>query len=142
VPAIQAKQYLRKIKRLDSFVKAKEEEISEIRNRLESLGCTDYLVDRIQTFSNVDKIPDGIGKLMDLEKKYEKAIRDLYALKKEASDWIENMDNEDYKLLLTLRYLRFKTFEEIAVEMHFSFQWICELHKRALIQFEKKYFKK
>jgi len=41
VPAIQAKQYLRKIKRLDSFVKAKEEEISEIRNRLESLGCTD-----------------------------------------------------------------------------------------------------
>lgn len=68
-------------------------------------------------------------------------MNSLYAYKAEAEERIEGIENDDYKLLLTLRYLRFKTFEEIAVEMGFTFQWICELHKRALIQFEELYFR-
>lgn len=139
---MQAKQYLKKIKRLDSFVKAKQEELEEIRIRAESIGSIDYSADRIQTSPNPDKLANSIINLIMQEKKYDEAIQNLYALKAEAEERIECIPNEDYKLLLTLRYLRFKTFEEIAVEMGFTFQWIHELHKRALIQFEELYFRK
>lgn len=138
---MQAKQYLRKIKRLNSFVKAKEEELEEIRTRAESVGCMNLSADKIQTSVNTDKLANDIIKLVMQEKKYEAALNSLYAYKAEAEERIEGIENDDYKLLLTLRYLRFKTFEEIAVEMGFTFQWICELHKRALIQFEELYFR-
>ncbi len=138
---MQAKQYLKKIKRLDSFVKAKQEELEEIKCRIESIGSIDYSADKIQSSPNPDKLLDGIIKLMEVEKRYDKAIQDLYNLKAEAEERIEGIHNDDYRLLLTLRYLRFKTFEEIAVEMGFTFQWIHELHKRALIQFEELYFR-
>lgn len=139
---MQAEQYLRKIKRLDSFVKIKQEELKEIRTRAEGIGCIDYSTDRIQSSPNPDKLVNGVIKLITQENKYDEAIQNLYDLKAEAEERIEGVPNEDYRLLLTLRYLRFKTFEEIAVEMGFTFQWIHELHKRALIQFEELYFRK
>ena len=137
---MQAKQYLKKIKRLNSFVKAKQEELEEIRTRLESVGSFDYSADRVQTSPDGDKLLNNIISLMMQERKYSDAIKKLYELKAEAEARIEAVPNDDYKLLLTLRYLRFKTFEEIAVEMGFTFQWVHELHKRALIQFEEMYF--
>lgn len=139
---MQAKQYLKKIKRLDSFVKVKQEELEELRTRAESIGSIDYSADRIQTSPNPDKLANSVIKLIMQEKKYAKAIQKLYEYKAEAEERIEAVPNEDYKLLLTLRYLRFKTFEEIAVEMDFTFQWVHELHKRALIRFEELYFSK
>lgn len=139
---MQAKQYLRKIKRLNSFVRAKEEELEEIRTRVESVGCMNLSADKRPSSGNPDKLANNIVKLVMREKKYDEAIQNLYSLKAEAEERIECVPNEDYKLLLTLRYLRFKTFEEIAVEMGFTFQWIHELHKRSLIQFEELYFRK
>lgn len=138
---MQAKQYLRKIKRLDSFVRAKKEEIEEIRTRAESIGSMNLSADKIQTSVNTDKLANDIIKLVMQEKKYEEALNSLYVYKAEAEERIEGITNDDYRLILTLRYLRFKTFKEIAVEMNFTFQWICELHKRALIQFEELYFR-
>lgn len=139
---MQAKTYLKKIKRLDSFVKAKQEELEEIRTKAESIGSIDYAADRVQTSPNPDKLTNNVINLITQQKKYEDAIESLYALKAEAEERIEGIPNDDYRLLLTLRYLRFKTFEEIAVEMEFTFQWVHELHKRALIQFEELYFNK
>jgi DNA integrity scanning protein DisA with diadenylate cyclase activity len=138
---MQAKQYLRKIKRLDSFAKTMKEELEELKARAESVGCLNLSKDKIQTSMNPDKLSNDIIKLVMQEQKYKDALNALYEYKAEAEERIEGVSNDDYRLLLTMRYLRFKTFEEIAVEMQFTFQWICELHKRALIQFEELYFK-
>ena len=42
------------------------------------------------------------------------------------------LDNADYRAILHLRYLNFKTWDEIADTLHFSNVWIFHLHKRAL----------
>ena len=45
-------------------------------------------------------------------------------------------DNTE-KLILKYRYIEFLTWEEIAVKLGFTFQWVHVLHKKALNNFEK-----
>ena len=67
-------------------------------------------------------------------------------LNEEMNLWLEKsleirkfIDEADYlsdkqKQILSLRYLSFKTWEEIAVIMDLSYQWVHKLHERALIK--------
>jgi len=55
---------------------------------------------------------------------------------KEISEAIENSEcSETESCILRYRYINGYTWEMIAVEMHYSYQWVCELHGRALQHF-------
>mgnify|MGYP000876554104 CR=1 FL=1 len=131
-----AKQYLRQVRRLDNIVNAKLEQVEMLR-AMTTRMTTKLSTDKVQESNIPDKIPTLICKIVDLEKEITNNIDKLINLKTEVMRKIDSIQNDDYKLLLTLRYLNFKTWEQIAVEMGFTFQWVHELHKRALIEFEK-----
>jgi len=137
---MKAKQYLRQVRRLDNTINAKIEQIETLRSM--TTNITQSLnADRVQETRSNDKIEKLIVKIIDLEREITDDIDALIDLKREVMHKIDAVQNDDYRLLLTLRYLNFKTWEQIAVEMNFTYQWTCELHKRALIQFEELYFK-
>lgn len=49
---------------------------------------------------------------------------------------IDSMDADEYlKIILRYRYIQRKKWEEIAVLMNYSYQWVCTLHGRALAKF-------
>lgn len=62
----------------------------------------------------------------------DKRIDELYEIKAEIMQAINAVDNTVLRTLLTLRYIRFFTWEQIAEEMEITFQWAHILHKRAL----------
>ncbi|MEN6636647.1 MAG: DUF1492 domain-containing protein [Clostridiaceae bacterium] len=45
---------------------------------------------------------------------------------------IKRVENTEYQTILELRYLCFKRWEEIAVEMNFSLQHLYRLHEKAV----------
>ena len=53
-------------------------------------------------------------------------------LKREIVTLIKRVENPEYQTLLELRYLCFKTWEEIAVTMHHDIRTIYRIHDRAL----------
>ncbi len=59
-------------------------------------------------------------------------------LKQKITREIDSISNDEYRLLLTLRYLNYDTWEQIAVKMGYTYQWVHVLHSRALIYFEEK----
>lgn len=70
----------------------------------------------------------------DLE---EQAVRMREAMKQVQSA-IQTVPDETLQLLLELRYINGYTWEQIAVEMDYSYQWVCTLHGRALNQLNPK----
>ena len=52
--------------------------------------------------------------------------------KKVARELIEKLDDDVLKVILYKRYFRGCTFEQIAVEINYSWRWPCKLHGRAL----------
>ncbi len=73
-----------------------------------------------------------ITKIIDLEAEINADIDRLVDLKQEIVAVIKAVNNYEYQMLLELRYLCFKTWEQIAVEMNYGIDNIYKLHTKAL----------
>ena len=85
--------------------------------------------------TKIESVVDRLDSLADdLE---EQAVRMREAMKQVQSA-IQTVPDETLRLLLELRYINGYTWEQIAVEMDYSYQWVCTLHGRALNQLNPK----
>lgn len=53
-------------------------------------------------------------------------IDDLYKIKMEIQEAINQVDNSIYRALLTARYINFKSWEQIAVDLHYSYYHVVK----------------
>ena len=136
---MQAKTYLKKAKRIDSFIKAKEEELLMLKTKAEGIGAMNLNPDKVQSSPNQTKLQDDVIAVIECERKIQKAIDDLRTLHSEITEKIDAIENDDYRLILMLRYLNLKEWEYIAVEMNFSYSHTLYLHKQALTAFQEKH---
>ena len=74
----------------------------------------------------------SISKIVDLENEINRDIDALVDLKREMVTTIKAVTDPECQTLLELRFLCFKTWEQIAVEMDYSIQHIYRLRDRAL----------
>lgn len=133
---MNAKQYLRQLRRLNDIVQSKLDQIEALRSLAQKITHVPKNI-KVQESIPEDKMTELISKIIDLQKELKIDIDNLLDLKLKIIHQINSLDNDDYKLLLMLRYLNFKTWEEIAVEMGYTYQWIHVLHGRALKYFER-----
>lgn len=127
-----AKEYLLQIRKNDNQINNKLAEISHLREMAMSITST-LKEDVVQTSGNGDKLADTIAKIVDLENEINADVDKLVDTKKEVMSVIDTLE-EPFCNLLYKRYLHYMTWEEIAVEMHYTYQWVCELHGRALLK--------
>lgn len=126
-----AKEYLSQAFRLDQRINSKLEQIASL-NAL-ATKCT-------STLSGMPRNPnhgssaasDAIVKIIDLQTEINNDIDRLVDLKRELVKAIKSVDDTEYQILLELRYLCFKTWEQIAVEMNYRVRNIHILHSEAL----------
>ena len=126
-----AKEYLSQAYRLDQRINSKIEQISSL-NEL-ATKCTAAL-NGMPGSSDHGKstMSDAIIKIIELQEEINNDIDKLVDLKREIVRLIKAVEDSDLQTLLELRYLCFKTWEEIAVEMNYSNKWVRIKHSNAL----------
>lgn len=127
-----AKEYLNQAYRLDQRINSKLEQVMSLRDLTTKATAT--MSDMPGGSRNVYKMQDIIGKIIDLENEINADIDQLVDLKREMVSAIKAVEDPEYQTLLELRYLCFKTWEQIAVEMDYSIQHIYRLRDKALTQ--------
>ena len=126
-----AKEYLGQAYRLDQRINSKLEQVLSLRELTTKATAT--MSDMPGGGSrNVYKMQDIIGKIVDLENEINADIDQLVDLKREMVAVIKAVENPEYQTLLELRYLCFKTWEQIAVDMKYSTRNIYMLHDAAI----------
>lgn len=126
-----AKQYLSQAYRIDQRINSKLEQIVSLRAL--AAKATSTLSDTLPSGTrNVHSMEDIIAKMVDLENEINADIDTLVDLKREFVFIIKKISNPEYQTLLELRYLCFKTWEQIAVEMGYGLRYIHKLHGKAL----------
>ncbi|WP_049945143.1 DUF1492 domain-containing protein [Butyrivibrio sp. AC2005] len=75
---------------------------------------------------------DVIVKIIDLENEINSEIDELVDLKAKIMTVIKTIDNLEYQTLLELRYLCYKPWEQIAIDMGYSVNNIFKMHKKAI----------
>ena len=79
-----------------------------------------------------DRVQDAVEKIGEVEENINHEIIKQCAVRDEIERTIEAVPDGTMRLLLRLRYMDGLTWEEIAVKMHYTYQWVCVLHGRAL----------
>lgn len=126
-----AKEYLNQAYRLDQRINSKLEQVLSLRELTTKATAT--LSDMPSGGSrNVYRMQDIIGKIVDLENDINRDIDALVDLKREMVAIIKSVADPECQTLLELRFLCFKTWEQIAVEMNYGIDNIYRLHRKAL----------
>ena len=131
---MQAKEFLNKIRHIDMMIDCKLEQTSNLRSRLTSINVT--MGERVQSSLDPDKFTNTISKIVELEKEINDDIDKLVDLKSIARKAIESLDNDIEKMVLYKRYFENKTFEQISVELNYSWRRIHQFHGDALKKLE------
>ncbi len=126
-----AKEYLNQARLLDQRINAKLDRVTRLRAlTLRVTAAMDS--EPVSHTRNVMSLQDQIARLMDEEVSLNAAIDRLVDLKSEVSEVLALIHDPDCQLLLELRYLCFRSWEEIAEVMHFHVRTVYKLHGRAL----------
>jgi len=131
-----AKRYLAELKRMSTCIEQKEAEKQALYSA--SLGSSMSDRERVSG-SSEDKMPDTVGRIVELEAEIDHQIVAFLGLKHTIIDQIQALDNENFIAVLHKRYVEFKRLEEIACEMNYTYQYTRELHGRALQKFYRQY---
>ena len=126
-----AKEYLGQAYRLDQRINSKLEQVMSLRDL--ATKATSTLSDVAPSGTrNVHRMGDIIVKIVDLENEINRDIDNLVDLKREMVSVIKAVTDPELQTLLELRYLCFKSWEQIAVEMEYSIHHLYKLHNTAL----------
>lgn len=126
-----AKEYLGQAFLIDQRINSKLEQVISLRDLASK--ATSTLTDTPHSASpNIRSMEDIISKMVDLENEINADIDSLLDLKREIVTIIKGVENPEYRTLLELRYLCFKPWEQIALELGYDLRWLYRLHQKAL----------
>lgn len=117
-----AKEYLNQAYRLDQRINSKLEQVLSLRELTTKATATMSDMPSGGT-RNVYRMQDIIGKIVDLENEINRDIDELIDLKREMVAAIKAVVDPECQTLLELRYLCFKTWEQIAVALGYELQY-------------------
>ena len=133
---MRAKDYLGQIKKLDMRIGQRITELQQMRDRLSVMTGIDYSRDKIQaTPSSGNK---QIEELVDFENGILQMINEETKLKHRIIAEIQILDNALYADILFRRYVECLSFERIACDMGYAYNYVCTVHGNALKAFENK----
>ena len=128
--------YLKQIKSMDAKINADIEELAS----LEALATKTTSVlggERVQSSGSQQKMADCVAKIVDMKDRINAEIDRYIDYKREARELLSECESECITLI-SKRYFQFKTWEEIAVDMNFTYQWVSGgLHQKALAQIQR-----
>lgn len=144
---MKARTYLEKVKKQDAQIDALIEEIATL-DAIAKKTTSVMGDERVQASTSQQKMADTVGKIVDLKTELNAEIDRFIDYRNEVLKLIDVACDADCHKLLHKRYIGtydtekgriiFKTWEQIAVEMGFTYQWVSDgLHKRALSQVQK-----
>ena len=134
---MNAKEYLSQALWLDQMIDSKLEQLATLKS-LAMKVTSSFSKEKI-CGGNIEKskMESTIVKVIDLENEINADIDRLVDFKKDIQDTINKMDDINQQLLLELRYLSGKGWDEIAASMGYDPRTVYRIHGKALKEFER-----
>lgn len=127
-----AKQWLGRARNIDHEIDNLIREKQRAKDRLTKITQS-YESDGAQ----MTKDPHKFDRLAELENEIDQQVDELVETKREIMAVIKRLKNRPQRMALQDYYIAMMTWEETAVDLHYSFQGVMQLRKRAIAEVEK-----
>lgn len=132
---METKEYLKRIKTLDVKIKNKKLEIEDIENKMRGVEAISYGERTSGRFNIKSPQEKLVAKLVDYQEELNECVNELAEHKKQAMLLIDKMENAEYIDVIYKRYFQYMKWEQIAVDMNYSYRGILKIHRKALVKF-------
>lgn len=127
-----AKNYLKRIRLLDCRINSCMEETQRLRDMLTSITATVKDNPGAGSSGSQDKLGSAVAKIIDLENEMNHDIDEFIDRKRELTKILDSIENADQLEVLHSRYVLYKTFEQIACDMNYTYRNVCYIHEKGL----------
>ena len=125
------REYLKQAYRLDQQIDSKIEQVASLHTL--ATKATSTLSDMPSGGSrSVHRMEDIILKIIAMENDINADIDALVDLKEDIRQLLKKVENAEYRCILEQRYVNYRPWEQIAVDMGYSLQHLFRLHNLAL----------
>ena len=124
--------YLKRYRRIIQRIDRKYQEVQQWHDRagLKAMQYSD-----MPRGGNCDNpIECAVEGIIEIERQLRDELTELSKLRDNMYKAIMSVDDDTLRLLLEYKYIDGLTWEIIATKMHYTYQWVCVLHGRALKQ--------
>lgn len=130
----QAEAWLVRVRKTTAYAKRLQEQAETILARADNLRGLDYSSERVQTSPTPDAIPDAVILADELGATLKGISDDARRRVSDAALALSRMDDPTEALCLTMYYVdACDTWERVCVEMHYSYDGMMKLRRRALL---------
>ena len=139
---LTAKEYLEQVKQKDARINNLMKDKEALRDKMYSSGSFDYSKERVQASPDQDKYGTLYAMIDEKEREIIRKIDELINFKIRVTDMINDLSDERYITVLHKKYIRFQSWEQIAIEMGYNTRYVQQLNGQALLQFYDRYHEK
>lgn len=135
---MQTKTYLGQIRKYDRMIQNK---LSDIY-RLEAMAVNMSIApknDKVQASGSKDILGDSIAKVVDMKNEVVELVDTYYDKRQTIIKQIDDIPNDEYRDVLTQRFVLCRTFDEIPDEVNMSRRKVFYIYGEALEDFERRY---
>lgn len=132
----KAKKELNEYREDIKYIEEKLNDTEEVKSRVEKVTTVLSLTKTNSSSKSTDKFADAISKLEELKLDCTDKMKDLLIKKFKIDDKIELID-QPYRNILFYRYTRGKNWNDVAKELGYTRDYVCELHGEALYLYSK-----
>lgn len=136
---VNTQRYLCQIKILDTKIKQKQEQYTQLYESAHSVGAVRYDREPVQTSRTNDAIERSIIRYLELEEEIKNETINFQEIKQKIINEIHELDDYRFINLLYKKYIQFKDYDVIADEMNYSYDYVKELHRNSIKAFEEKH---
>lgn len=122
--------FLGRYRQVDMRIQRKCREMSLWRQR--ALQITPIYSELPGGRGKEDKIQSAVDHICEIEEEINRDIDELVMIREQVQKAIHSVKDQTLETLLEYRYIDGLTWEELAEKMHYSYQWVCRLHGKAL----------
>ena len=133
---LEAKLYLKEIEKYEKIIKNKLEELQHLRELAVSFNYNSNS-DVVQNSCDADKIGSTVGQIIDKENDLKSIIDEYTSKRQERIAVIEELKDPVEYDIIHKRYVQMKSLDEVAIELGYSYVWICKKHNSALLNIQK-----
>ena len=133
------KKYLMLVGILNRRIDIRQKQLEDMKLKMTATGGTDYSEDKVKGGLPHDTVADRVIDYIQMEDRLNRLIDQYIDIRDRITGQIEQMSDERYSTLLSLKYLDGMKLKDVAAKMNYDYKWTCQLHGRALQAFGERY---
>lgn len=133
---MKAKEYLKEVQRISYKVQIGQEELRQIYNQMQGMQAVNFEPKVGGGESGKSPQEKLIFKFIEYRQKLDGDIEKMLEMRKEAIEKINKLSKKEYVYILYHRYLLNQKWEQIAIDLDYTYRQITNLHGEALKNLE------